>query len=167
MVATTIIGVLVLALCAALLTDARRQHGEVEGLTWVRWGPAYKAVAAFGLVVVALIIADGAFGERPAVAIVMAAAFGLLVVPVAANGFLWRVGFGASGLRCLSAWRKERVVPWSEISEVSFSSGMRQWVISTRQQGLIRINELASGSDQLIAELRRRGVRVAERPAQQ
>lgn len=109
------------------------------------------------------IFIDGALDGRPVIGAVMALLFGTLAIPLFALGFFWGVGYGENGLHCFSPWRKTRQVPWSDVLGVSFSVVMRQWVISTKRQGVIRVNELATGSSDLIAAMMARGVTVEAR----
>lgn len=160
MISSVIIGVVTLAVALVLLSSARSAGERIGNLTWVRWGVGYRAVGVFGIAVMIAILVDGARDGNIVAALVAAFLFGLLAVPVFVNGFLWGIGFGEDGLRCQSAWRGTRVVSWGDITGASFSVGLRQWVVSTRQQGSIRLNELANGSAQFLAELRRRGIRV-------
>lgn len=131
-------------------------------LTWVRWGAGYRVAGVLGVIVVIKILSDGVMEGQVIVAVASAALFGLLVVPVFANSFFWGVGYGANGLTCRSAWRKTRNLAWADVAAVSFSVGLRQWVIVTHEHGSIRVNVLANGSERLIEELRRHGLEVED-----
>lgn len=158
-----LIALLVLLAAGALEVQSRRGADNSEQSTWVKWGSGLKLVAAFGVAVMVKIVLDGVAEGAVTRGVIAAAIYGLLAVPLFANAFFWRVGFGDYGLDCRSAWRARRSLPWDQITGVSFSKAMRQWKILTATQGIIRINELATGSSRLIAELQKRGFTIPER----
>jgi hypothetical protein len=164
MMTILVVGVLVLVASLVLVAEARRPGVTSGKMTWVRWGRGVRGLAIFGLAVTIYIFIDGALDGRPVIGAVMALLFGTLAIPLFALGFFWGVGYGENGLHCISPWRKTRQVPWSDVLGVSFSVLMRQWVISTKSQGVIRVNELAGGSSGLIAAMTARGVTVEARP---
>lgn len=165
MMATIAIGLLVLIASLILVADSQRSTIGTGGITWVRWGIGIRGIAVFGLAMTIYIFIDGVLSGRPVVAAVVALLFGSLAIPLFAIGFFWAIGYGQDGLYCMSPWRRSRRVPWNDVLSVSFSVPMRQWIISTKQQGMIRVNELALGCSALISEMNIRGVPVEPRPA--
>ena len=140
-----------------LMAESRRRATQADGRTWITWGAGPKIVAVLGAVVLVKIVADGLGHQHSAPAVVAAALYGMLVVPLFVHAFFWRVGFGVDGIEFRSGWRASRMVPWSDVTGIAFSTGMKQWKISTATHGTIRINELAIGCEPLLRELRRRG----------
>lgn len=158
------IGVIVLLCTGLLVRDALQPVGIKDGVLWLKYGLTFKLIAAFGLGMTFFIAADGIQRGTPIGGFVAALGFGMLALPTFALAFFWRVGIDSVGLRCVSPWRPNRLVPWSELTGVSFSNSMKQWILSTRSQGLIRVNEIVPGCPQLLSELRQRGILVEHAP---
>lgn len=159
-----VIGLIVLLCTGLLLRDALQPLGRKDGLLWLKHGLTYKLCAAFGLGMTVFIAADGIQRGTPITGFVTALGLGMLALPMFALAFFWRVGIDSVGLRCVSPWRPNRLVPWSELTGVSFSNSMKHWILSTRSQGLIRVNALVPGCPQLLSELRQRGLLVEHAP---
>ena len=158
-----VLGLIVLVFTGFVIRDAQRPVGSTDGLTWIQYGTTFRICAVFGLGMTVLIAADGIRRGTPVTGLATALAFGMLALPFFSLAFFWRVGYDTVGLRCISPWRRNRLVPWSEVTSVSFSIPMKQWRLSTRSQGVIRVNELVPGCSQLLSELRKRGLVIGDR----
>jgi hypothetical protein len=157
-VTIVIVGIVVLAWVAWATHDKQRQPTAVQGIRWFEYGLSLKAAGAFFALVLVSAPAFELLHERPARAIVIGMFTALIGGPIFLLAFFWKVGYDASGIYARSPWRARRFVPWSDVVCFGFSDIMKQWVINTRSQGNVRINELVPGVKFLVQELQQRGI---------
>ena len=155
-----LIGITALVVTALLLISGRSQSRSVSGVHWLMYGAPLRIVGALGVAMPIYVIADNLNAARPLTALILGSVFTAIGVPIFLLAYFWRVGYDVNGIYCVSPWRKNRFVPWSLVSGVSFSKAMKQWMIRAAQFGTVRINVLVPGSAQLIDELARRGIKV-------
>ena len=164
MLHSILITIAVQAMVVLLLRNARSPAQTMDGVQWLKYGKPLKAVGAFSVAVTVYVVADNLIAGRPLEALILGFLFAVMGVPICLLAYIWGVGYDANGIHCISPWRKNRFVPWSNVTGVSFSQIMKQWIVHTSQSGTIRVNILVPGSDQLIDELARRDVTVDHRP---
>jgi hypothetical protein len=140
---------------------------EVDGQHALSYGRPVKAIAiVFWLCWVGFLgAAIFAPTEDRAVAAAVVLGFLLLVLSLHLEFFGVRVAFDASGIRARSPWRPKRMIPWSAVTGVWYSSMLRWYVVETTSFGHLRLHDWLSGTDTLLSELERRGVPVVRRPA--
>jgi hypothetical protein len=160
MVQLLVTGIMVLIVSGLLQINARSQAQSANGVHWVKYGAALKAVGAVGIVMPFYVVTDCLIMGRPYTALILGFVFTMLGLPLFLLAYFWRVGYDAIGIHCISPWRKNRFVPWSNVTDVSFSQIMKQWIVHAGQLGTIRINILVPGSSQLIDVIERRGITV-------
>lgn len=155
-----LIGLSVLVCVHLLVRNSLRRIQSKHGIRWLRHGTTARVCAGFGIATTVVIAIDGVRRGTALGGAVAALAFGTLTLPLFLLTFFWRVGYDLEGLYCVSPWRRNRFIPWSELTGVSFSSPRRQWILATRSQGIIRINEMIPGCGQLLSELEKRGIPI-------
>jgi hypothetical protein len=159
-----LIGFTVLVVTALLLISGHSQTRSANGVLWIRYGAPLRMVGALGLAMPIYVIADNLHAARPLTALIIGVVFTAIGLPVFLLAYFWRVGYDLTGIYCVSPWRKNRFVSWANVTDVSFSTPMKQWIIHSAQCGTVRLNVLVPGSAQLIDELARRGVKVDASP---
>ncbi|WP_035608743.1 hypothetical protein [Haloferula sp. BvORR071] len=126
-----------------------RVSGEVK---WVEYGVAMKAFSiAAGLIPVGLIVAmflQSAFSKDPVIATLL---FTGLSVPLLLESFLVKISFDENAIYTRSAWRRSRVIPWSEVGAPIRSDLLQWWVLPTKKQGSIRLHDFISGKGEFFA----------------
>jgi hypothetical protein len=155
-----LIGLTVLMFSALLIISGRSQTRSANGVEWLTYGAQVKIVGALGLAMPIYVIADNLNAAKPVTAFILGFVFTALGIPMFLLAYFWRVGYDLKGIYCVSPWRRNRFVPWSNITDVSFSTAMKQWIVRSAQCGTVRINILVPGSAQFIDELARRGIKV-------
>jgi hypothetical protein len=153
-----IIALVVLAWVAWALYERQKRPATADGMSWLEYGFSLKAVGAFFAVMLFYAPTHELLYGRTLPAIVVGSFTVLLGGPIFLLAFFWRVGYDASGIHTRSPWRKSRFVPWTEVTCFRFSSMMKQWVVHTRSQGTIRINELVPGVRHMVSELKKRRI---------
>jgi hypothetical protein len=77
--------------------------------------------------------------------------------------FWVRVTYDDFGITTRSPYKRNRVVPWSDVARVRF--GFAQYVIETSDQGRFGCSVYMDGIASWLAELERRGILVIKRPS--
>ncbi len=158
MLSFVFIACIVLVAVSFVVAASKRKTPSSAGILWVKHGMAYRAIAvvtfATAVYFGAVNIASGAIVRGA----ILATTFLLLGVPLLLIGFFWKVGYGEGGIYWRNMWGVNRLVGWDEIRHVSFSVGMKQWLIHVSNGNKIRINEIAPGCSRLMFLLKERGI---------
>jgi hypothetical protein len=72
-----------------------------------------------------------------------------------------RIEYDADFIYCFSPYRRNRVIPWSSISKVTYSESMRWYILRTRNEGKIRVPIYLSGLKNLLSVLEKHGYKNA------
>lgn len=155
-----ITGLVVLLCVGRIAAESGRGAVERSGMRWLEHGITYKGIAMLGIGMPVYVLVSNVLAGRVAMAGILGATFVVLGAPVFLAAFFWRVGYDHSGVYARSLWKGKRFVPWAEVTGVRFSNPMKQWIIQTKSQYTIRINELIPGATDLISRLEERGMRV-------
>ena len=93
----------------------------------------------------------------------MVLGFFLIALSLHLEFFGVRITFDASVIRVRSPWRRLRLISWSAVTRVWYSSMMRWYIVETDGFGYLRLHDYLSGTDTLLSELERRNVPVSRR----
>lgn len=156
-------GIAVPLLLGWLLHSAKRTARKEDGVTWLDHSRAMKGLTLFfvGFMAAMMVASFVARSQDKGNILAMVALIGGLMVPMVIEVFFVRIGFDATRIYCHSGWRRNRVIDWSEVESVVFSSTMQWWVIQTTRHGKIRASAYMAGLDEFLAELDRRGIKPA------
>jgi hypothetical protein len=86
------------------------------------YGAPLRVVGVFGVAMPIYVIADELNAGRPLSALILGSLFAAMGIPLCLLAFFWRVGYDVNGIYCVSPWRKNRFLPWSVVTGVSFSN---------------------------------------------
>lgn len=70
------------------------------------------------------------------------------------------IRYDADGLRLKSPWRRNRTVPWEDITGITFEKGPQWYALSTTRYGKVRVHFWLSGIESLLYELEQRGFTI-------
>ncbi|HEV7406065.1 MAG TPA: hypothetical protein VGO11_24175 [Chthoniobacteraceae bacterium] len=108
---------------------------------------------------VALSEADPGRRER---GLVCFACFLVLPLILHLEFFHTSIRFDVHGLQTKSPWRRNRTIPWEDITGITFDKKMQWYAISTTRYGTVRVYMWLSGIQSLLQELARRGFTIPE-----
>lgn len=169
-IVNSLIAVIVPAALAGLVRAADKPARSSEGAKWLEYGMAMKAFAVAGALIpvaltVVLVVTKPA---DPSGLLGVIAIFSALVMPLLLENFLVKIGFDETHIFTRSAWRRSRVIPWSEVGEPSRSDLLQWWRIPTKTHGTIRIQDFISGKEdffEMLDKKRRQETGEAAAPA--
>jgi len=160
-----VITFIVLACVGLIGLERLRKPVLKSEIQWIQYGLTFRAAGLLFLATPLYVVITSLLAGRRTQALILGSAFTLFGAPMFLLAFRWKVGYDANGIHCRSAWRRKRFIPWADVTGVRFVDSMKQWVIETRSQGTVRINEFVPGVQYLIAELKQRGISgIPERP---
>jgi hypothetical protein len=144
-----------------LLWTARRGRPKVDlstGALWFRHSVLFRGfavLAAFGmpLAITALLIfvmPPKNAGDVLAV-IAIYALFFVLGGPLLWEASRFALGVSKAGLDCRSPWRASRFVPWTEVTQISYSSINSWFIIRTRDGWKFHVSVLVPGLSEFLA----------------
>lgn len=153
-----IVGLAALLCLALVILESKGSPTDAEGILWLQYGVSTKVIGIFAVGTTGYAVINSLLAGRPLQAAILGALIGLCGFPVFLTAFFWKVGFDHKGIYSQSPWRRNRFVPWSDVRRVRFSQNMKQWIIETRCQGNIRINELVPGASDIVSLFNQRGI---------
>jgi hypothetical protein len=76
------------------------------------------------------------------------------------ESFGTKIIYDASEIYCLSPWRADRTIPWTDIASITYSRRMRAFFCRTSHSGTVCIFIYISGWRLFLQEARRRGIPI-------
>jgi hypothetical protein len=154
----------VVVITAALmlsLTRTVKPRARNEGESMVLeygWPMKSFAIAGWlfflGIMVWIALAAEPGQRER---ALVVFACFLVLPLLLHLEFFHVSVRYDVHGLQTKSPWRRNRAVPWEDITGVTFEKTPQWYALATTRYGKVRVPFWLSGIESLLSELQRRG----------
>lgn len=148
------------ALTGTVKPDARLEGQEMV----VAYGRPIKCFAlageAFFLALMAWVAASEMDSGQRERGVICFACFLVLPLILHLEFFHTSIRFDLDGLRTKSPWRRNRTIPWEEITGVTFNQSMQWYEISTTRYGKVRAYIWLSGVQSLLQVLRHRGFAI-------
>jgi hypothetical protein len=142
----------------------RSEGHSIGNATIIQYGINWKLLMAFLWIGWLLILSAALFlptrqGDGK-IASSMVIIFFAVVVLFSGEIFWVRVTYDGFGITTRSPYKRNRVIPWSDVKRVRF--GFVQYVIETREQGRFGCSVYMDGITSWLAELERRNIVVVK-----
>jgi len=147
---------------ALLLRSVKGKTKTENNINWLSYGAGLKLLAIVSLAIAGGLLALPLLLEVPhgdkKILYAMVVAFGIAGAVLGVETFVSRIGYDSSQIYVQSAWRGNRVVPWSDIVTFSVPGSSGGCVIHSNYHGKIEVNRFMSGLPELVAVLDGNGV---------
>ena len=142
-----ITGFAVAAGMALLLASVKSKPDHLDGKKVMSYGVPLKIFSAITIVafIGVSLAASQAKSREMVMTLISTVVFFLASISLIMEFFIVEISYNDDNIFTKSAWRKSRIIPWTDVKDIVYSRSMQWHVISTYNNGSIRIHDFLGG----------------------